>query len=282
MWWQTTLAGFSRHLAAGIAGGLFVLCAAGPSLAAPTRFSNGPAAKWELVEREGDRHCQLRTRVPNLSLGLLDVDRTLGARKYEWRFHGPRTGKPLSTIMAGYVIGPGPVKHQQVVEADDANGRRSVELEFEGDEAALISTGAQVAIAIRKGEVITIDTEGMTALVAELDACSRNYLVEVGADPKMVAETATTPAVDDEHFAGIAQRAAEALRRDEQGTAGALVVVGKSGEVQDCRIIQSSGVRALDVATCDSLRRSKFTPGLNAAGEPIDAPTTFHVHWVRP
>jgi hypothetical protein len=161
---------------------IFGLCAvllAGQASAEPQRLSSGPSASWELVQREGDRQCVLRTKIlGSADLDTIDVDRSLGGRKVELRLHGPRSGKEASSTNAGYAVGNGIARHQLVIETDGADGRRSVELEFIDDEAAAIAQGSPVSLAVTRRQVITVYTKGLVALLPALDACSRNDLIE--------------------------------------------------------------------------------------------------------
>jgi len=75
----------------------------------------------------------------------------------------------------------------------------------------------------------------------------------------------------------------EALRNREQGTVRFEVAVGRNGRVDSCRILASSGSRALDEATCGILRdRARFTPARNAAGDPVADRFAARIDWQLP
>jgi protein TonB len=62
-----------------------------------------------------------------------------------------------------------------------------------------------------------------------------------------------------------------AIVRDEAGTAGFDISVGKNGRARNCRIVRSSGDAALDAAACRLLRaRGAWAVRRNDRGEPID------------
>lgn len=74
-----------------------------------------------------------------------------------------------------------------------------------------------------------------------------------------------------------------AIARGEQGNVGFRLVVGPNGRVMRCDIIQSSGSRALDEATCRILRgRARFTPARDAAGSPVADVVVSGVNWQLP
>ena len=75
----------------------------------------------------------------------------------------------------------------------------------------------------------------------------------------------------------------EALRKNEQGTVVARLQIDRKGRVSDCTLLQSSGSRALDMATCDILsRRARFTPARNSDGHAVPDTYDQRVMWRLP
>lgn len=75
----------------------------------------------------------------------------------------------------------------------------------------------------------------------------------------------------------------EALRVNEQGTAGFAVQVNKLGLVSECRITSSSGSPRLDEATCRLVtQRGRFAPARDRQGEPTTGAYASRVRWVLP
>ncbi|MDZ3831463.1 MAG: TonB family protein [Sphingopyxis sp.] len=76
---------------------------------------------------------------------------------------------------------------------------------------------------------------------------------------------------------------AAALAAGAQGTAAFEIVVGKNGQPKSCRITQSAGHPDLDNATCEiMMRRGKFHPKLDDAGEPIEFTYNNRMRWEIP
>jgi periplasmic protein TonB len=74
-----------------------------------------------------------------------------------------------------------------------------------------------------------------------------------------------------------------ALKAGEQGVTGFLLAVDSAGRVDTCSVTQSSGSLDLDQATCDLiLARARFTPALNAQGQPILGTYRSRVKWLIP
>jgi TonB family protein len=75
---------------------------------------------------------------------------------------------------------------------------------------------------------------------------------------------------------------AEALRRGQSGTARVLVWVEVDGRASTCEVTESSASPILDQATCNIMRRARFTPATNAAGKDVRAPIFTSISWVMP
>ena len=58
-------------------------------------------------------------------------------------------------------------------------------------------------------------------------------------------------------------------------------VVTASGRVEDCRISQSSGSRALDITTCELIeRRFRYAPARDRFGRPVSSVIEEDHTWV--
>lgn len=75
----------------------------------------------------------------------------------------------------------------------------------------------------------------------------------------------------------------QAIRNEEQGTVTVRFVVGVTGRVESCTVLESSGSATLDAATCTILaRRARFLPALNGKGAPVTDTFQQRVRWVLP
>jgi protein TonB len=76
---------------------------------------------------------------------------------------------------------------------------------------------------------------------------------------------------------------ASALARREQGKVRFVLGIGLDGRVRDCVIVASSGSSALNAATCAIMRRrARFTPAIDANGNPARAQIRQEVLWRLP
>jgi TonB family protein len=74
-----------------------------------------------------------------------------------------------------------------------------------------------------------------------------------------------------------------ALRARQQGEVFMIWRVETDGHIKDCRVIQSSGSDALDVAACDIVRkRGRYRPMLDRDGHPAVMWTSTRFRWTLP
>jgi TonB family protein len=76
---------------------------------------------------------------------------------------------------------------------------------------------------------------------------------------------------------------AEALRSNKSGLVTILYRVGLTGAVEDCRVIETSGVPSLETATCRAIKRNaKFKPARDHEGKSMTSWEIRRVWWVTP
>ncbi len=74
-----------------------------------------------------------------------------------------------------------------------------------------------------------------------------------------------------------------AIRAEEEGRVVAKLTVGTDVRVMDCVVTTSSNSAALDQATCRIAKsRVRFSPAIDAAGNPTASSYTLPVRWVLP
>ena len=71
-----------------------------------------------------------------------------------------------------------------------------------------------------------------------------------------------------------------ALWNEDQGTAKVRMEVDETGSVSDCAVVESSGSRSLDSATCRILEeRARFTPAFDRTGRPVKDTYEQRITW---
>ena len=75
----------------------------------------------------------------------------------------------------------------------------------------------------------------------------------------------------------------KALREGRQGVVGFHLVIDEQGVPESCEVTRSSGHDDLDQATCSALmRRARFKPATDEAGNPIKGTFSSTFRWVIP
>lgn len=73
------------------------------------------------------------------------------------------------------------------------------------------------------------------------------------------------------------------IRGGEEGTSAISWTINTQGRAENCRVTQSSGSDALDQAACRAItRRARYSPALNADGQPIATTKSRRVTWRLP
>ena len=74
------------------------------------------------------------------------------------------------------------------------------------------------------------------------------------------------------------------VRDQEQGISGLTFEVNAQGRIENCRVSSSSGSATLDRTACSLVtRRGRYSPALNAAGQPVPGGTkTLRFTWKLP
>jgi TonB family protein len=102
-------------------------------------------------------------------------------------------------------------------------------------------------------------------------------------NPTRVAPIGLRPAIDPGTWIGPGDYPKAALRAGAAGVTGFVLQVGPDGRVKDCFVTQTSGNDGLDAATCALLGdRARFTPALDAQGQPTTGSYRSSVRWQIP
>ena len=83
--------------------------------------------------------------------------------------------------------------------------------------------------------------------------------------------------ITDEDYPALAQR------NGEEGTVAVAYDVATDGQMENCRVTQSSGSDSLDKTTCRIItRRARFKPARDAAGKPVRSQGSRRIVWQIP
>ncbi len=105
----------------------------------------------------------------------------------------------------------------------------------------------------------------------------------VGAGFAALAAKAPVPSNNPSGWVTIADYPSRAERERREGVVGFRLSVGQNGRADSCVITKSSGHVDLDAATCNAMmRRTKFTPALDANKNPVVGVYDSRVVWKLP
>jgi TonB family protein len=121
----------------------------------------------------------------------------------------------------------------------------------------------------------------MTALAT----CNDDTLKMWGVDPGERQKVATgAEAVDDRRqWITSNDYPMGLVRMGQQGTTVILFRIGTDGRIDQCRAVVTSGAKELDEAACNALmKRGRYTPARDAAGQPMAVHRVRRVVWRLP
>jgi protein TonB len=165
---------------------------------------------------------------------------------------------------------------------------------FDPEFAEDFAKGSSLHVYLGEQQIDQLSLDGSAAALAAVDRCLRKVRADLAAAAREKARYAHLP---EDPFAGapvqapsvdgprgasplnqssIGRRVMEnypsaALRESRQGTVGLSVSIGADGRVLGCSVTASSGHADLDDAACQGMARyARFSPALDAAGEPTE------------
>lgn len=156
------------------------------------------------------------------------------------------------------------------------------EVKTEDEPAAIRTTGGRLDTdAARQTQYIVVAQENARVLFATgsladpfaiLNDCTSHVLGTWGLDAEKHKTATSLPRL--ENAKAVSNRMVKyypssALRNEEEGSVELNMIVEVDGSVSECLILASSGSESLDQAACSGYRRAKFSPALDADGQPM-------------
>lgn len=138
---------------------------------------------------------------------------------------------------------------------------------------------------IRAGDLnTTFVLKNIAGAMKALEVCEKDLLVDWGMDPAVLASIETYAFHRNVvSLFSVNDYPGEAIRRNEQGTAGVRYKIGTDGKVSDCRVAESSGSKILDNQTCAIItKRVRYEPAKSKSGEPVASIGFQRIRWELP
>jgi TonB family protein len=140
------------------------------------------------------------------------------------------------------------------------------------------------AIDVRLGdEHHRLALPGIAGAMKALSKCQDDLLSSWGIDPAERLQEAAHVTGNPGRFFGVTAYPVAAVQAHAQGRVISVVGVDPHGGVTSCKVVVSSGNKALDDGTCDIIRgKAHFTPAHDRAGNGVASHYILPVRWSLP
>jgi TonB family protein len=116
-----------------------------------------------------------------------------------------------------------------------------------------------------------------------LAKCEQDLLISWGMRPDVVASIVRPPQGGLASFFSTSDYPQDAIRLNQQGTAGVRFWVTAEGKLHDCKVVASSGSPLLDARTCQVItKRGRLEPARTKDGSAVASVTFARVNWFMP
>jgi protein TonB len=130
---------------------------------------------------------------------------------------------------------------------------------------------------------VTVPTGGSAGVATAMTKCEEDLVKEWKIDPAEFAGASPFPMGDPRQWVKPADYPAEAKAAHQQGMGALLYRVEKSGKVEECRVIESSGTPQLDETACTLIRkRAAYMPAKDKDGHIVVSWQRFTFEWKLP
>lgn len=156
----------------------------------------------------------------------------------------------------------------------------------EGDVAPVITPAMETAVKSMDFEVggktrVRLLTGSMGKTMAMMRTCMTELVKSWGFDPQVEASLSRPlqPVGSPGSWFNSGDYPSDALSQGHNGIVNFRVNVDNTGKVESCHILSATKPSDFELATCTGItRRARFTPALDAKGQPV---RSFHVNKVR-
>ncbi|MEO6114375.1 MAG: energy transducer TonB [Sphingomicrobium sp.] len=182
-------------------------------------------------------------------------------------------------------IGAEPIEASQfgfVMSAAGAN--RILSTNLTEAELTKLSGGASLSFdnGKRSARVTMLGLSGVRKILGD---CVTDLLEKWGVSREQQANLQSFPETEKPvlDYVGFNDYPSDAVKREAGGEAEIRVLVGTDGVARECRLVSSSGDAQLDATTCAIfVRRARYRPARNKAGQAVEAPYVVSLRWVIP
>lgn len=183
---------------------------------------------------------------------------------------------------ASLELQPAGFKSEIDVAPEPIAGGKVLILAFNGLDARFMrhfSKADQLSFSVR-GETMTVPLKNAGKAMEALQQCVDETFVELGLDPKPLANLREPPTGEWQQLATPANYPQAALRARKSGVVIFRAIVDAKGNVTKCSVVESSGTKELDDQTCALVAsKARFRPAIAADGSKVTAPLVEAMMW---
>ena len=249
--------------------------------------SLAPVGPWQITE--GTDECRLmRTFGSAQDPQILRFARGSGLDSFDMVFAGttiPRLGNRVTVTFR--LLPNGPTQASEAIWGFVPGRKERFLRWWDADPAFLDAIGEdqEIEIGVDGKFVVTIHAAKAKAALRGLGACHDRLLKGWGLDTaalKALSQRAK-PRASPGTWVSASDYPSDALQRGAGGTAVVLLTINTNGDVNACRIVQTSGNPSLDTVSCQMLRlRAKYHPARGQDGQPVESQDIHRIRWIIP
>lgn len=238
-----------------------------------------PRAVWQVDG--GASHCSLIRTVGGRSLVVRRIPGTgfVDIYAYDGGWRRPPVSRNTDVRLVIEPAGRRMGAQAHPVNATARNRAGLILREVKDDIVASLAGAERIAVLRGDRTLFELPLRRTQAALATFHECERLKMQEWGLDEAALSRLRSYP-----HFLpgeGLTDRdyPLSALRAGQIGDVVVMLTVSSAGLVSRCRVLDGSGVAALDERTCLSLGRLRLQPAIDVDGRPVEAVVTQRVSW---
>lgn len=158
---------------------------------------------------------------------------------------------------------------------------------FDGDATILdsVSDDQQIEFSVEGKFVVTLHAAKAKSALRGLTACHERLLNSWGLDTaaQRALSKRATPRAPPANWVTTRDYPNDALLRSISGSAIVLLTIDAGGNVTQCKVVMTAGLKSLDAASCNTLQlRAKYHPALDGQGKPVASQDIQRIRWLIP
>jgi TonB family protein len=194
---------------------------------------------------------------------------------------GPKGKVGYTTATLGLGSAAPPIEKRTATYYAPRIDSRVTELSATREELNRAAASGMISIDAKERLRAAFQVPGLSNALAVLDDCVADLLASWGFSREQQAAMAKKPEPVQAFFKYVSgsDYPIDALKNEERGSNSARFHIDAAGDISDCRVVESSGSKALDAALCRVVRRVHYHPAVDKAGKPMESLGFVRFRW---